>query len=304
MEGRAMAEDTPQDQAEIDTESAAPMAEEKRNDTTTSVSLEKSAKNSTIRFLWRSLSVLMRWIFRIVMSTVLVLVIVGSLTALVAGVVAALEEWDIWQGLAEQGMDEQSVMRNIFSSTSYRMAVIALASYVAGYLFMQFQYRNTFGLWFRPLKDARQIPVEKLADLQQSVVANEALRDFAIRYSKAWSSQNAVNVAAFFSPNGTLQINEKRRITGRQGITEAVQEFMDKFPDMHMTTADLLITGDRSAAHNWNLIVSTKGPDGNEKSVRISGQEAWKIGDDRLIAKSQGLFNKYDFQRRLGSEET
>ena len=46
------------------------------------------------------------------------------------------------------------------------------------------------------------------------------LNDFATRYTAAWCSQNAANVASFFSPAGSLQIRRKsdswrRAVLGR-----------------------------------------------------------------------------------------
>jgi hypothetical protein len=47
------------------------------------------------------------------------------------------------------------------------------------------------------------------------------------------------------------------------------------------------------------------GPGGTGNRVRISGFEEWRIGDDGLIAESQGHFDQAEYDRQLehGVEE-
>jgi uncharacterized protein (TIGR02246 family) len=124
------------------------------------------------------------------------------------------------------------------------------------------------------------------------------LRDFAQRYTAAWCSHDPVSVAAFFSPNGSLSINGAAPSVGRTAITEAAQGFMTTFPDLHLLMDDRRIHGD-SAAYHWTLIGTNNCPGGTGHRVRISGFEQWKIGDDGLIAESQGTFASADYQRQL-----
>lgn len=48
-----------------------------------------------------------------------------------------------------------------------------------------------------------------------------SFRDFATRYTAAWCSQNAANVASFFAADGSLKINEGKPSVGGAAITEA-----------------------------------------------------------------------------------
>ncbi len=68
---------------------------------------------------------------------------------------------------------------------------------------------------------------------------------------------------------------------------------------------DVVIDGDRALYH-WTLLGTNTGPGGTGKRVRISGVENWKIGDDALIAESQGRFDVAEYQRQLerGVEES
>jgi hypothetical protein len=63
--------------------------------------------------------------------------------------------------------------------------------------------------------------------------------------------------------------------------------------------------GDRATYH-WTFIGTNKGPGGTGHGVRFSGFEKWKIGEDGLIAESQGQFDHADYQRQLerGVEES
>jgi hypothetical protein len=131
------------------------------------------------------------------------------------------------------------------------------------------------------------------------------LRDFAMRYTVAWCSQNAANVAAHFSPEGSLTINHGTPAAGRTAITKAAQSFMTAFPDLRVIMDNILIKGNRAEYH-WTLIGTNNGPGGTGHRVRISGFEVWEIGADGLIAESQGSFDEASYQRQLqhGFEES
>ena len=123
------------------------------------------------------------------------------------------------------------------------------------------------------------------------------LQDFAKRYTAAWCSRDAASVAAFFAPNGSLSVNGAVA-AGRGAITEVAQGFMTAFPDMELLMDDVGIEGDRAAYH-WTFIGTNTGPSGRGHRVRFSGFEEWKIGEDGLIAESQGQFDRADYQRQL-----
>ena len=125
------------------------------------------------------------------------------------------------------------------------------------------------------------------------------LRDFAVRYTAAWCSQNAANVGAFYSADGSLTVNGGTPAVGRRAITDVAQEFMTAFPDLTVLMDGLDIRGDR-AVYRWTLVGTNSGPGGTGKRVRISGYEEWRIAADRLIAESLGHFDAAEYQRQLG----
>ncbi|MDH4032066.1 MAG: ester cyclase, partial [Chromatiales bacterium] len=73
-----------------------------------------------------------------------------------------------------------------------------------------------------------------------------ALRDFAGRYTKAWCSQNATSVAAFFSEAGSLRVNDGEPAVGRDAITAIAQGFMTAFPDLEVLMDDVEEHPDRT----------------------------------------------------------
>jgi hypothetical protein len=131
------------------------------------------------------------------------------------------------------------------------------------------------------------------------------LRTFAARYTAAWNSQNPASVAACYSQNGSLRINDSPPAVGRDAITAVAQGFMCAFPDMQVLMDGLEEHGERTWFH-WTLIGSNTGPGGSGKQVHVSGYEDWKIGPDGLIAESFGHFDEaeYQRQRREGTSKT
>lgn len=126
----------------------------------------------------------------------------------------------------------------------------------------------------------------------------DQLRNLAERYTAAWCSQNAASVAAFYSADGSLTINDGPPSVGRAAITEAAQGFMTSFPDLRVVMDDLTINNERPIYH-WTLQGTNTGPGGTGKRVWISGFEHWRIAADGLIAESKGHFDSAEYQRQL-----
>ena len=132
----------------------------------------------------------------------------------------------------------------------------------------------------------------------------DQLRDFARRYTEAWCSQDPASVAEHYAPEGSLTINGGQPSVGRAAITEAAGSFMTAFPDMRVLMDDLLAR-DGGMEYHWTLVGTNTGPGGTGNRVRISGFEEWTIGDDGLIAESQGHYDEAEYDRQLehGVEE-
>jgi uncharacterized protein (TIGR02246 family) len=126
----------------------------------------------------------------------------------------------------------------------------------------------------------------------------DQLLELARRYTAAWCSQDPASVAAHYAPDGSLTINDGPPSVGRAAITEAAQGFMTAFPDMQVLMDDL-VTKDSRTEYHWTLIGTNTGPGGTGNRVRFPGVEEWTIGDDGLIAESNGHFDQAEYERQL-----
>lgn len=124
------------------------------------------------------------------------------------------------------------------------------------------------------------------------------VRTFAERYTAAWCSGDAAAVAAFFSPEGSLTINDGAPARGRTAIAETARSFMEAFPDLAVAM-DGLEERNGKTIYRWTLTGTNTGAGGGGKRVRISGVEEWRFGEDGLVAESQGHFDEADYRRQL-----
>jgi uncharacterized protein (TIGR02246 family) len=127
------------------------------------------------------------------------------------------------------------------------------------------------------------------------------LRAFAKRYTTAWCNHDPSQVASFFSPSGSLTVNDTPPAIGRDAITEVARSFMTAFPDLRVTMDDLRVHA-KHADYHWTLTGANTGPGGAGRKVRISGFERWQFAPDGLIAISHGHFDDADYRRQLAPE--
>ena len=132
-------------------------------------------------------------------------------------------------------------------------------------------------------------------------MTSDELRKFAEQYAKAWCSQNPENIARFFAENGSLSINNGPPAIGQAAIAREAQAFMTTFPDTVVTFDKLESRGDLTAFH-WTLSGTNTGAGGTGNKVRISGYELWRIGNNGLIAESQGHFDAAEYERQLRNQ--
>lgn len=124
------------------------------------------------------------------------------------------------------------------------------------------------------------------------------MESFGDRYAKAWSSQQPEHVASFFSPKGSLQVNDDPRAEGREAITKVADGFMKAFPDM-VVSKDVMTVTECGIEFHWTLSGTNTGPNGTGKKVRITGFEVWQMGTDGLIQQSDGTFDADEYNRQL-----
>jgi TfoX/Sxy family transcriptional regulator of competence genes len=150
------------------------------------------------------------------------------------------------------------------------------------------------------IRTAKQLGgwVERASAFVATLPDADPLREFARRYTEAWCSQDPVRVAEHFAPTGSLTINGGAPFVGRAAVAEAARSFMGAFPDLRVLMDDLLVRDGRIEYH-WTLIGTNTGPGGTGSRVRITGFEEWTIGDDGLVAESQGHYDQAEYARQL-----
>jgi uncharacterized protein (TIGR02246 family) len=121
----------------------------------------------------------------------------------------------------------------------------------------------------------------------------------ATSYTAAWCSQDPTSVAAHFSEEGSLTINDGTPAVGRAAITESARAFMTSLPDMVVAMDSLRVDG-RSARYYWTLTGTNTGPGGTGRAVRVSGLEEWTLDDADRIVRSLGHFDAAEYARQIG----
>jgi len=127
------------------------------------------------------------------------------------------------------------------------------------------------------------------------------MKEFALSYTKAWSSQNPASVAAHYAEDGSLQINENEPSVGHDQLKATAKSFMTELPDMVLTMNDLTFDGKRYI-YRWTLDGTNAGPEGTGNTVHISGYEEWSINSEGLIQQSQGHMDLDDYARQLSGD--
>jgi nuclear transport factor 2 (NTF2) superfamily protein len=117
-------------------------------------------------------------------------------------------------------------------------------------------------------------------------------RDLARSYTEAWCSHDASRVAAHYVPGGTIAINGGEPTE----VTEVARSFIAAFPDIEVFMDDVVLEDGRVEYH-WTF-TGTSSETGNP--VRISGREEWTLGEDGLVAESQGSYDQADYDRQVG----
>lgn len=123
------------------------------------------------------------------------------------------------------------------------------------------------------------------------------VKELAGRYTAAWNSRVPERVARFFVDDATLSVNGSPA-TGRAAIAGVARDFMTAFPELELLMDRLEFVGDRVRYH-WTFIGANTGPGGTGNAVHFSGYEEWTLGDDGLIARSDGHFDSEEYQQQL-----
>ncbi len=126
----------------------------------------------------------------------------------------------------------------------------------------------------------------------------QSLQEFGDRYAEAWSSGDPASVAAFFTKDGVLVINDGLPAVGHEAIAEVANAFMTDFPDLDVR-CDRIIEEEGETKWYWTMRGTNTGPGGTGKSIHLSGYEALEFGDHGLIRIARGHFDQNEWDRLL-----
>src|SRR5450432_885448 len=96
------------------------------------------------------------------------------------------------------------------------------------------------------------------------MAVSEYLQGLASRYTAAWCSQVPGNVAACYSAEGSLAVNEEPPAVGRSAVAAVAEGFMRAFPDMQVHMDGLSADDDRMV-YRWTLTGTNSGPARSEE---------------------------------------
>jgi hypothetical protein len=105
-------------------------------------------------------------------------------------------------------------------------------------------------------------------------------------------------LAAFYSEDGSLQVNSGAPAVGREAVRGTAEGFMTAFPDMAVRLDSVVKTGTGARFH-WLWTGTNTGPGGTGKAVRMTGYEDWTFAANGLIAQSLGHYDDVEYQRQL-----
>jgi SnoaL-like polyketide cyclase len=169
-------------------------------------------------------------------------------------------------------------------------------------LYMSIILVISIGCHNAPEKPAIEKPATAVSpdsDIQNEIaLETKKMNSFGDRYAKAWSSQQPDHVAAYFSPTGSLKVNDSKPAVGKEAIAKVAEGFMKAFPDMIVTKDSMKVTGYGIEFH-WTLTGTNTGPKGTGKKVKISGFESWQMSNEGLIQVSIGNFDAKEYNRQL-----
>jgi len=144
-----------------------------------------------------------------------------------------------------------------------------------------------------------EAPPEPVVAVESTGMTESELENFASRYAAAWSSQDPVQLASFYAPDGRLQVNDGEPAIGRAEIAAKVAAFMEGFPDMIVRLVRLEYAGERVRFH-WHWTGTNIGPGGTGKAVDLRGFEEWTLAPGGQILQSLGHYDDADYARQVG----
>lgn len=127
------------------------------------------------------------------------------------------------------------------------------------------------------------------------VFTQSDLDTLAQRYTDAWNSKVAENVASFHRSDSSIIINRGEPSVGYAGLTEMAAGFHADVPDLHLTCNGIRGAG-KHVVYLWTF-TGHHAETGN--ALEVEGWEEWELDDDMKVISSLGWFDGDEYERQV-----
>lgn len=129
------------------------------------------------------------------------------------------------------------------------------------------------------------------------------LKEFAITYGEAWSSNDPKKVLAFHSDSSRLSVNDAEPAVGKPEIRKIVEAFMRDFPDLYIQVNDVVVE-ERGIVFYCNAIATNSGPGGTGNIINIAIHEIWTFDKNGKFTEVRAYDDPEDFERQLNQSSS
>ncbi len=119
--------------------------------------------------------------------------------------------------------------------------------------------------------------------------------ELAEAYTAAWNTGSPEAVAAFYSLNGSIVINNGEPWKGRSGVAQMAGGFFADVPDLSLVCDGVRCAGDH-VVYLWTFIGTHSG---TKNPLSISGWEEWDVDAHLEVTASCGWFDAEDYARQV-----
>ena len=128
-------------------------------------------------------------------------------------------------------------------------------------------------------------------------VTTEQAKEIAHAYTAAWNTSSPDAVAAFFTPEGQIIINDGEPWLGRAGVAQMAAGFFADVPDLTLTCDGVRVAGDH-VVYLWTF---TGTHANTKKKLRVTGWEEWDLDASSKVILSCGWFDADDYARQAAA---
>ena len=129
------------------------------------------------------------------------------------------------------------------------------------------------------------------------------LKDYAVQYANAWSSNDPDRVLALHAESSRLSVNDGDPAIGKPAIRKVVKAFMEAFPDLYIRVNEVVVE-ERGIVFYCNAIATNSGPGGTGNKIDIEINEIWTFDETGKLIEVKAYDDPEDFERQLNQSPT